>query len=510
MNDNELQDLQNLGLSDSEIARIEEFNSFLGEIDPASIEVTDSQIESLTVDTPESEGAGISSAANISGTPTSGNDTIIGSRFADLIDALEGDDTLRGRSGNDTLKGSAGNDDIAGQAGNDVIDGGSGNDTIFGNDDRSVDPLEGGFGNNSISGSYGEDTIVGGLTEDTIRGGSENDNISAQGGDDVINGGNGDDLIFGDSDLLFGSGALDLGLVDDNFIDLFFGNDSISGGAGMDNIIGSLGEDTLLGGTGDDDLSGGNDNDSIRGGNDTDNISGGEGDDILKGDSGNDRVIGQDANDLVFGGDGDDSLYGDRANDLDSNNIGSDTLEGDDGNDILIGGADSDSLNGGSGSDLLNGVENFLTTTDFGADTTDTLTGGAGSDTFVLGGENENGEEVVYYNDGNPEAEGTDDYALITDFRFGEKFDYVGSADDYTFDASPEGEPSGIGIFLEQGDIDELIAIVQFPSFGSASTGTANATANVEGLSSANTFDLSNNSTDSSSDDLSIVESGFV
>ena len=133
------------------------------------------------------------------------------------------------------------------------------------------------------------------------------------------------------------------------------------------------------------------------------------------------------------------------------------------------------------------------------------MSGGSGSDTFVLGGTNENGEEVVYYDDGNPEAEGTDDYALVTDFGFGDKFDGVGSFGDYRLDTSPEDLPSGIAIYSEQGETDELIAIVQL-SFGLSSSGQANS----RSLSSVDTLDLSANSSDLSASNLDVIEEAFI
>ena len=352
--------------------------------------------------------------------------------------------------------------------------------------------------NDRIFAFEGDDIVTGGAGEDTIDGGSGDDNLAGQDGDDSIIGGSGIDLIFGDGGL------------SDNPLELFNGSDIIYGGEDRDIIVGGFENDSLYGEEGNDNLSGQNGNDSLDGGSGPDNIQGGEDNDTLAGGNGNDSLFGEDVNDLLMGGDGDDFLHGDRS-DLPINAIGQDTLEGNNGNDKLIGGAESDSLNGGAGSDTLIGVENSQIEFDFGADTIDTLTGGLGRDTFVLGGPNENGEEVVYYDDGNPEAQGTDDYALITDFAFGDTFDYVGSFSDYRLDASPAGEPSGVGIYLEQGETDELIAIVQFSLFGSASSRTVNS----RGLSSEATLDLSGNSADLSTTDfdsatnIDLVAEGF-
>ena len=433
----DINELQNLGLSPSEINRVDELENSLVEIESSK---TANSFNRFSVTQTIEQGddvigkpTGVFSPAQSPGdavneiSGTANDDDIVGTDFADNISARGGDDLVSGRLGDDTINGGSGDDDLAGQGGNDVIIGGRGSDVIFGDSRSSDDPLES-----------------------------------------------------------------------------FFGNNSISGGSDRDIIFGGLGNDTLLGNSGKDVLSGGEGNDSIGGGADKDKIAGGEGNDTLNGEAGNDFVYGEDGDDRVFGGNGDDLLYGDRR-DSSSNAIGSDTINGGKGNDTLIGGAESDSLNGGSGRDRLIGVEDFQIQFDFGADTIDTLTGGSGRDTFVLGGINENGEEVVFYDDGNPQEQGTDDYALITDFGFGDTFDGVGSLSDYTFGASPADEPSGIGIYSERGTVDELIAIVQSSSFGSAS----NSTVNSQGLSSVDTLDLSGNSADLSVNDLNLIQSGF-
>ena len=60
------------------------------------------------------------------------NNTLVGTRWADVLRGLGGNDTLRGLAGNDTLDGGAGNDTLDGGAGNDVLTGGTGKDRIVG------------------------------------------------------------------------------------------------------------------------------------------------------------------------------------------------------------------------------------------------------------------------------------------------------------------------------------------------------------------------------------------
>ncbi|MDB5471670.1 MAG: hypothetical protein JWR84_3230 [Caulobacter sp.] len=67
----------------------------------------------------------------MAGTPTAGDDNIVGTAGKDTIDALGGNDTIDGLGGNDILKGSAGDDIITGGLGNDTLYGLAGNDTAI-------------------------------------------------------------------------------------------------------------------------------------------------------------------------------------------------------------------------------------------------------------------------------------------------------------------------------------------------------------------------------------------
>ena len=79
-----------------------------------------------------------------------GNDTLIGSKFAD---------DLRGAAGNDNLQGGLGNDLVTGGTGNDLATGGLGNDN-----------LQGGLGIDNLNGGVGNDIVTGGLGRDVLRG----------------------------------------------------------------------------------------------------------------------------------------------------------------------------------------------------------------------------------------------------------------------------------------------------------------------------------------------------
>ena len=303
---------------------------------------------------------------------------------------------------------------------------------------------------NNISALAGNDTVVAdfgtnGFGDDTVDGGDGNDNIAGTGGDDSIIGGSGNDFLQGDS-----------ALGDDKNTEAF-GDDTLKGEDGSDTLWGSSGDDSIDGGQQNDSLEGDDGNDDLRGSGGDDRIEGGTGDDVLKGSSGNDYNLGQEGNDTVYGGSGNDKLYGDRVDDL-VGGFSSDMLFGDWGDDTLYGGEDSDLLDGGDDSDRLIGVETEFPEPDFGRSTIDTLTGGSDDDTFVIGQKNN-----VFYNDGNPDAEGTGDYALITDYQLGiDRLDVAGSENNYSFDLSSGDLPDGLAVYHQPDERSrELIAVLE-------------------------------------------------
>ena len=99
-------------------------------------------------------------------TGTSGNDTITGTPFADVISCGAGNDTVRGGGGNDVIKCGAGNDRISGGAGKDIVFAGSGNDKA-----------SGGAGNDTLRGNAGSDTLRGDAGTDRLLGGSGSDRL---------------------------------------------------------------------------------------------------------------------------------------------------------------------------------------------------------------------------------------------------------------------------------------------------------------------------------------------
>jgi Ca2+-binding RTX toxin-like protein len=238
----------------------------------------------------------------------------------------------------------------------------------------------------------------------------------------------------------------------------------LTGDAKANRLDGGVGNDTINGGDGDDSLAGGGGNDSLLGGNgiDTANFSQatqgislnltlgtaqGEGSDVL---------VGMENG---IGGSGNDTLTGDaKAN----------RLDGGVGNDSVNGGLGSDSLVGGAGIDTLTGC---LQGSLGGLGEVDSLTGGEGVDWFRLGN-----AVGTFYNDGQATLEGRSDYALITDFQAGvDRLILAGVASNYLVRNSGAPNAHRCEIFKENGNTDELVAILQSASLLTASNTINNA-----------------------------------
>jgi Ca2+-binding RTX toxin-like protein len=257
---------------------------------------------------------------------------------------------------------------------------------------------------------------------------------------------------------------------------LFSGNDRIDGGDGDDSIISGAGDDIIEGGSGNDFINSGSGNNRVNGGEGNDfiiseeganEIRGGDGDDRIGGGAGPSRLFGDDGNDNVFGSFADDILSGGSGDDVVSGFTGNDQVFGDDGNDRLNGDQGNDSLFGGFGNDILIGTDTFTPQSLVGLGEIDILKGEQGRDTFVLGTVLKDGTELIFYNDGNPNTPGINDYGLIADFdsfnNSSNTFDVIqlsGSINKYVLGASPNGLPEGTGIFLNDGVTPELIGIV--------------------------------------------------
>ena len=265
------------------------------------------------------------------GTPSPGDDTLVGDDTGNTIGGLAGNDSITGGAAADSLSGGDGNDTLIGGGGNDTLDGGLGADLMNGGDGFDsvtyehatsgirLDLLNPGTSTGEAAGdtfvdvehwigSNLNDTMIAGnqpvwfwghAGDDLITGGTGNDTLESGDGNDTIHGGDGDDQIFGraDQDTLFGDAGNDL-------IAGGGGADSIEGGAGNDTLIGDWDADTMIGGDGDDTFYSGEHTDSNGVAYDeADSISGGAGNDTY-------IIAGQsDAGTVTFdGGTGTDTL----------------------------------------------------------------------------------------------------------------------------------------------------------------------------------------------------------
>jgi Ca2+-binding RTX toxin-like protein len=152
----------------------------------------------------------------VSNKPTSGDDILTGTKAANFIDALAGNDQVSGGGGDDRLYGNAGKDTLIGEDGNDFLLGGTGDDTLSGgtgNDDLrgedGNDTLDEGSGNGAVNGGAGADVLTGGAGADHFDYGSLSNSVGAN--VDVITDyslAEGDDLVFAALDANLGEAGL--------------------------------------------------------------------------------------------------------------------------------------------------------------------------------------------------------------------------------------------------------------------------------------------------------------
>jgi Ca2+-binding RTX toxin-like protein len=118
-----------------------------------------------------------------------GDDTVIGSNYADKIVGSTGNDSLVGGKGNDSLSGAAGHDTlVAGWGQNDISDG-PGNDRIdFSSCNMGV----------TYTTNSGHNTVIGSSYNDVLVGSSGNDKLYGRGGNDKLHGKGGSDQLYGE------------------------------------------------------------------------------------------------------------------------------------------------------------------------------------------------------------------------------------------------------------------------------------------------------------------------
>jgi Ca2+-binding RTX toxin-like protein len=236
-----------------------------------------------------------------------GDDTLIGSPFSDL---------LPGGDGNDRITGGGGDDNVNGGQGADSMDCGDGVDLLTYFTDRDgvrVDLTS----ESPFSGGEAEGDTASGCEH--LRGGAANDRLAGVPGAFDVDGGTGDDLVFGlPGNHLAGGPGVDTasfvratsGVIADLALQ------SISGSSGdftlgaFENVIGSRYDDRLIGDGAVNALTGGAGGDRIEGGAGSDRLVGGGGNDRLAGAAGADKLVGGPGNDALDGGPGRDSCSG--------------------------------------------------------------------------------------------------------------------------------------------------------------------------------------------------------
>jgi Ca2+-binding RTX toxin-like protein len=283
-----------------------------------------------------------------------GGGKLNGGAANEVLDGLEGDDSLVSGAGNDGLFGRAGADTLDGGVGNDTLDGGDGSDVLIGGAGNDIYVIDSSDGTDQITELAG----AAGGTADTVTTRLASFSLANYANVEILD-------RFGDDDFSGTGNSL---------------NNLMRGGAGNDSLDGGAGNDTLRGGDG---------NDSLTGGAGNDRLEGGAGDDTYVIDKLANAALGVAGDTIVeAAGAGTDTVrtalatfelartsnvealaYTGSAKFVGKGNALANTITGGAGNDLLSGLGDADLLDGGAGNDTLTG-----------GDGADTLVGGAGSD----------------------------------------------------------------------------------------------------------------------------------
>ena len=454
------------------------------------------------------------------------NDNLNGTAADDSISGRRGDDTIFGGKGNDSLAGDGGNDTLVGGSGADTLAGGSGADTLIGG--GGTDLLLGGNNQDRLIGQDRNDTLIGGMDKDYLAGGKGNDiligvdadNFEVQLGEqDTLVGGLGADrFVLGDKERIYyddrnskTEGSTDYALIEDfdssrdkiqltgdrslyslafytdnlgnNFANIFYarGGDipervgiikNAATDLTLDNpafvyisqeIVPEEVQEPLTTVTGTatpygDKIVGGSQDDVIAAKEGNDTIFGGDGNDVLRGEAGNDSLFGDRGNDTMSGGDNDDTLFGAQGNDILNGESNQDRLVGNAGQDLLLGGTENDFLAGGNGDDTLIGTDYENLELQLGEQ--DTLIGGGGRDYLILGD-----EDRLFYDDLNPQTQGSTDFALIKGFNpTQDSIQLQGDSSLYSLSFYNSGETTFANLFYQPpGSVAERIAIIENP-----------------------------------------------
>jgi Ca2+-binding RTX toxin-like protein len=316
-------------------AQLGGFTSISGSGFPDTLILADGGLVDLT-------GAAIASIDEIRGNGLANQLVLTGVTNGQVVNTLDGADSVAGSNGNDSVDGGAAADSLAGSNGNDTLRGGDDDDTVEGG--QGNDLIYGGTGADSLTGTAGNDvfrvTLVGeisGLAE-TISGGADIDTLDFQ-----------TEAASGDADIsaavISGIETLALGATTLTLRATQLGAFTSVLGTGFT-------ERVILSGAGTADLTGATITgiDEFRGSAGADGIllTGVALGQFIDGLAGNDTLSGTQAADLIEGGLGNDVITG---------NEGSDTLRGEQGTDNLSGGIGNDSFQFAGISDISNLAE---------------------------------------------------------------------------------------------------------------------------------------------------------
>jgi serralysin len=320
----------------------------------------------------------------------SGNDTLIGNAYANVLNGGAGSDTLIGGNGNDSYVVDSATDTVSETATAatqiDTVASSvswtlganlerltlTGSAAINGTGNALANTLTGNAAGNSLSGGAGNDTLNGGLGSDSLSGGSGNDSYYVDLASDAISE---TSTLATEIDTVTASVSWTLGA---NFERLVLSGSAAINGVGntlANTLTGNAAANTLSGGSGNDTLSGAAGNDVLNGGAGSDAMTGGSGNDTYYVDAASDTIsetstiateidtvsaslswtLGANLERLVLSGSAAISATGNTLANTLTGNSGANGLNGGTGNDTLSGGAGNDSLTGSAGNDSLSG-----------------------------------------------------------------------------------------------------------------------------------------------------------
>ena len=361
--------------------------------DPSTVTLLQGQTHVETFTYTITDANGVSDTATlhltingVSGTIISGDGTLQGSAFDDVITGGAGHDVLLGLAGDDRLTGGVGAlNEMFGGTGDDTYVVSNNGDTIVENANEGLDTVETalssfnqrnhvenltytGSGNFIGSGNALNNVIRGGVGSDTLIGNGGNDIlIGGTGAANTLLGGAGDDTYVvsnaGDSYIESANDGTDLVLTELSSLTLRVNVEDLTYiGSGNFSGIGNASANTLTGGDGDD---------ILDGADGADTLVGGLGDDIYEVDSVADGVVeaedggtdlvrataslfvlSENVENLTFTGTGAFAGYGNDLANIIRGGDDADTLRGYGGDDILHGGLGDNVLIGGQGDDL--------------------------------------------------------------------------------------------------------------------------------------------------------------